>query len=269
MIHLTILVANPAELLDPEAYDAGALLRWEWCATVDGTYAEDGTVALVADQFLYEVWDETGTSATWYRTRVSDSGAALFSPYSTPFQAASAQLYLTLDQFRAFEPEATLSDESLLILLQASATDIVREIGPTGDVEELLHASGPLLMLSRPAAGIVSVVEDAYGAALALTASDYELSATGRMLRRLDDGTNPSGYWCRWARVTYAPFDDLAVRQRAQLALVRLDIANTPGLAAQTIGTWSEQYASNSAWNYQEERKMFLAGLSGDEVVVF
>lgn len=268
MIHLTVFVGNPAELLDADAYDAGAVFRWEFSATVDGVYAEIETTPLVADQFLYELWHEAGTTATWYRTRVSDAGGTEFSTYTAPFQAASAQLYLTLDQFRAFEPDAaSLNDESLLILLMASAADIARAIGPLGDIEELLHASGRMLMLSRPAAGIVSVVEDAYSAATALAASDYELSWTGRILRRLDDGTNPRTSWCKWVRVVYSPPDDLAQRQRAQLSLVKLDITNTPGLASQTIGTWSETYRTDRP--YPEQRAEILSGLVGDEAGVY
>lgn len=267
MIHLTVIVANVDELLDPEAYDAGALLRWESSATVDGTYAEGGTVPLVADQFLYDIWDEPGVTTTWYRTRISDSGASLFSPYSTPFQPSSAQLYLTLDQFRAFEPGSTLSDESLLILLQASAADIVGAIGPLGDVVTVLGAHGPLLMLPYRASGIVSVTEDAYGEALSLAADDYELSWSGRTLRRLNDGTNPRDYWWRRVKVTLTPVDDLAQRQRAQLALMRLDITTNPGLASQTIGTWSESYRTDVP--VSEQRAEILATLGVDGVAIY
>ena len=266
MIHLTVIVTNPAELLDAEAYDAGALLRWESSATIDGTYVEGGTVALVAGTFLYDVWDDPGTTTTWYRTRVSNAGGTVFSPYSAPFQPASAQLYLSLDQFRAFEPASTLSDESLLILLQASAADIVNAIGPTGDIVERLSARGPALMLSSRAAGIVSVSENPYGTPLALVADDYELSWTGRVLRRLMDGTNPSSYWRSPVRVTYSPPDDLAQRQRAQLELVRLSIAFNPGLVSQTIGTWSETYRTDVP--EPEQRAQILASLSPTEAEI-
>jgi len=259
MIHLTVIVANVDELLDAEAYGAGALLRWESSATIDGIYVEGGTEALVAGTLLYDIWDDAGTTTTWYRTRVSDSTAATFSPYSTPFQPASAQLYLTLDQFRAFEPSSTLSDESLLILLQASAADIVGAIGPLGDAVAVLHAHGPLLMLPYRASGIVSVIEDAYGAPTTLAADDYELSWTAQTLRRLNDGTNPASYWRRRVKVTLSPVDTLAQRQRAQLALMRLDITTNPGLASQTIGTWGESYRTDVP--ISEQRDEILASL--------
>jgi hypothetical protein len=262
MIHLTVEVTNPAELLDPEAYDAGALLRWEWSATIDGSYVEGGTEALVADQFLHDIWDDAGTDATWYRTRVSDTGGTSFSEYTAPFQPATAQLYLSLAQLKALAP-STLNDESLLILLSSAATEIVRYAGASGEVSEVVHARGPLLMLSHAAGGVTTVVEDAYGSAVTLDATDYELSRTGQVLRRLQSGTNPGYYWRGHVRVTYAQPDDLAIRQRVQLELVRLTMTFSPGLASQTIGTWTETYqTAASGKTYEEQRTEILATLT-------
>jgi hypothetical protein len=85
MIHREVTVDNTAELLDSHAYGAGALLRWESCATVDGIYAEGGTIALVLGTALYDIWDRAGVEGvTCYRTRISDVGGSSFSPYSVP-----------------------------------------------------------------------------------------------------------------------------------------------------------------------------------------
>jgi len=86
MIHREVTVENTAELLATPAYGAGSLLRWESSATIDGTYVEGGTIALVSGTSLYDIWDHAGVDGvTCYRTRVSDAGGATFSAYSTPF----------------------------------------------------------------------------------------------------------------------------------------------------------------------------------------
>jgi hypothetical protein len=113
----------------------------------------------------------------------------------------------------------------------------------------------------------VSVVEDAYRAPVTLVADDYELSWTGQTLRRLNDGTTPRWYWYGRVKVTYTPVDDLAQRQRAQLALMRLDITTNPGLASQTIGTWSESYRTDIPASQQ--RVDILASLGVDGVGIY
>jgi hypothetical protein len=253
MIHLEVIVADTIDLLDAEAYGAGALLRWEWCATVDGVpvaYAEGGTEALVAGVSLYDIWHSAGAIGTWYKTRVSDSGGTSFSAYSAPFQTAEHGLYLSLDQCRAFPGMPTvaeLSDESLLILLDAAAQAIVGYAGPAGETTERHHVNGDLILLSRPALSVSAVLEDMRGAATTLAADDYELSSSGQTLYRLSDGTNPGYYWRGRVDVTYLPFDDTAERQRVQRELVMLDIAHQPGLASQSIGTWSESYSASGS----------------------
>jgi len=257
MIHLEVLVANTEDLLDAEAYGAGALLRWESSATVGGIYTEGDTIALVSGTSVYDVWDAAGVEGTtWYRTRISDSGAGTtFSAYSTPFQTAAHGMPLSVSQFRAFNPAPDLTDEALLILLDAAAEAIVAEIGYPGATTDRFRPRGPLLMLSRPALSITSVTEDD----TALAADDYELSPSGRILRRLDDGTSPRSYWYGWVDVAYLPRDDTATRQRVQRELVALDISHQPGLSSQSIGTWSETYSSGST--YAQQRSDILASL--------
>jgi hypothetical protein len=267
MIHLEVVVADTSTLLAPEVYGAGALLRWESCATVDGTYVEGGTIALVADTSLYDIWDAAGLDTTWYQTRLSDDSGTTFSAYSVPFQTAIHSLYLSVDQFRAFV-ETPLSDEALLILLDAAAQAIVREHGATGETTERLHANGDLIMLSRPALTIATIVEDARWSALTLADDDYELSSSGQTLYRLSDGTNPGWCWRGRVDVTYTPFDDTAERQRVQRALVMLDINYHSGLTSQQIGTWTETYAANSVFNYEIERAAILASLGGGGWIV-
>jgi hypothetical protein len=245
-----------ADLLDANAYGAGALLRWESSATVDGVYVEGGTIALVADVSLYDVWDPAGAVGTWYRTRISDAGGTTFSAYSSPFQTAEHGLYLSADQFRLLAP-TSLADEALLILLDAAAEEIVRHAGPSGEITERLRGRGDALMLSRPCLSVTSIVEHD----VTLDPDDYELSSTRQVLWRLTDGPNPRRWWGHHVRVTYLPVDDLAERQRAQAELVKLSIAFSPSLASQTIGTWSESYVTNPK-PYAEQRSDILATLT-------
>lgn len=271
MIHLQVIVADTAELLDAEAYGPGALLRWEWCATVDGAYVEGGTEALVTGVSLYDIWHPAGVLGTWYQTRISNAVPSSYSAYSAPFQTADHGLYLTVDQCRAFPgmpPVAILSDESLLILLDAAAQAIVGYAGPAGEITERLHAHGELLMLSRPALTITTIVEDARWAAITLDDDDYEISSSGQTLLRLHDGTNPGYHWCGRVDVTYQPQDDTAERQRVQRELVMLDISHQPGLASQSIGTWSETYSSSSTKSYAEQRADILASLGSGVGIV-
>jgi hypothetical protein len=263
MIHLMVEVPNPAELLDPQAYDAGALLRWESSATIDGTYVEGGTVAIELDKFVYDVWDDAGVNETWYRTRVSDATPSTYSPYSEPFQPASGQIYLTIAQLKALMP-TTLGDEALLILLDASASEIVASAGRGGTLVERRRSSGELLPLARTAGGVTTVVENG----LTLDPSDYELTPTGQNLRRLRDGTNPSHRWRGRVVVTYVALGDTANRQRVQLELVRLTVAFSAGLASQMIGTWTESYQLNPR-TVAEQREDILATLWGGEVGIF
>ena len=267
MIHLQVVVSDTAELLADEAYGAGALLCWESCDTIDGVYVPGDTVALVTGVGLYDIWDAAGVpGTTWYQTRISDSGGTTFSAYSSPFQTTHG-LYLSVDQFRAYV-NSPLTDDALLMLLDAACAAIDDAIGPTGDIREFFRVQGDLLMLSRRAESITTVIEDARRSAVTLDDDDYELSTSGQTLYRLSDGTNPRWYWSGRVDVTYRPFDDTANRVRVAVELVKLDLAHQPGLASQTIGTWSETYATGSQATYAEQRAAILASLSGGAWIV-
>jgi hypothetical protein len=121
-------------------------------------------------------------------------------------------------------------------------------------------------MLSRPAASIGTVIEDYWGSETTLAADDYEVRSSGQTLRRLHTGTNPAYHWRGRVDVTYTPAVDADTRKRVQLELVKLDLAFSPTLASQTIGTWSETYASGKA--YPEQRAEILASLGSGVLVV-
>ena len=124
-------------------------------------------------------------------------------------------------------------------------------------------------MLTQPASTIVSIVEDARASALTLAPDDYELSDTGQALYRLNTGTNPRYHWRGLVKVTYQREEDISNQIRVAVALVQLELNHAPGLSAQQIGTWSEQYQSNSVMNYQIERDVILASLRDSGPAVF
>lgn len=182
---------------------------------------------------------------------------------------------LTIAQFKE-HVTTTLGDDALQRLLDDADEAIIERAGPAIDdylvtsVTEWFSPHGDRIMLSRRASSIVEVLEHAQRETpTTLGADDYELSASGTILRRLRGGTNSATRWHPDVSVEYAPYSDAANRQRVQLALVKLDIASNPGLASQTVGAWTEQYSANSVWNYQVEREAILATLHPDPVVMF
>jgi len=166
---------------------------------------------------------------------------------------------LTVDELRALHA-SSLTDAALNTYLDAAYEAIDKFAGVTGDVQELLSASssGPLLMLSRRALAVEQVIEND----ITLASDDYQLRSSGQMLLRLNTGTHPARYWRHRVDVTYQPYLDDAERDRVAVELVKLDINYSPGLTAQEIGDWSEQYARNDLFNYETERAAILNSLN-------
>ena len=167
---------------------------------------------------------------------------------------------LTVDQFKE-HVSTTLGDEAIQRLLDAALESVEAVAGTyddDGTMSEVLtpRGIGPLLLLARRADSVTSVVEGL----TTLASDDYELSPSGFVLRRLDTGTYPSTYWTAEVRVNYLPHTDLSVRDMAQLELARLEIAFTPALVSQTIGSWSETYQQGAS--YTDQRAQILATLN-------
>jgi hypothetical protein len=132
---------------------------------------------------------------------------------------------LTVTELRDYVATA-LSDASLQSFLDEAYLAIEDTLGPSGPLAERLHGAGELLMLSRRATSITSVLQYQPwpSAALTLASNDYELSTSGRVLRRLGTGTNPGWHWGT-VLVTYQPPDDTSRRTKAAVELVKLDLA--------------------------------------------
>lgn len=168
----------------------------------------------------------------------------------------------------------SLVSDALMRLADAAEEAIIERAGPTiedylvTDTTERFRPHGPTIMLARRAESVVTVSEHAHRAdPTELAADDYALSSSGNLLRRLRDGTNPATAWHADVDVTYTPFTDLSTRYKVQLELIKLDIAFSPTLASQTIGSWTEQYAQGRP--YAEQREDILATLHADPVVMY
>jgi hypothetical protein len=162
---------------------------------------------------------------------------------------------LTPTQLRAFVT-TELTDPALQTLLDAAASAIDALAGSAAEATEYKSGGYSRIVLARLAAAVSSVTEDGS----VLDSTGYR--ASGYVLTRLDSSGNPSVWGARIV-VVYTASVEASERERVQLELVKLDLAQNPGLSSQTIGTWTEQYASNSAWNYEQERAAILATLGG------
>lgn len=241
MIHLTIAVANTADLLATEAYGAGALLRWESSATETGIYVEGGTVALVSGTSLYDVWDAAGVpETTWYRTRISNAGGTTFSAYSAPFLPGPASL-TTVAEVRALV-KSRLSDADLQAVIDREEAWLAGKVGLLNGVRTDTYRPSPgdQPIYLRRLSGSVIVTDD--GATL-VADTDYLFTPSTGMIRRVS-WVEPVPPWraqpLAWrgvVTVTSTPSDGAAVK-RAIIELIRGTVGET-GLDSETIGDYS------------------------------
>jgi hypothetical protein len=164
---------------------------------------------------------------------------------------------LTVAELRTFI-KTPLVDSALQSLLDATEEDIVKFAGPPGDVTELIDGGYRRLTLNRPASSITSIKETiglTLTSQITLAPDDYRIRAYGYVLERLGTGTNPRWYWGRLVEVTYAYAGDTAVREMVQVDLVKLELAFSAGVAAETIGSWSISYRSSTAEGSQEDMR--------------
>ena len=78
-------------LLNTGMYDAGALVRLHSSATETGVYTNVGSAALVTGTRVYTIYDSTGTSSTWYKTRFENAGGSILSDWSAVFQVGGEE----------------------------------------------------------------------------------------------------------------------------------------------------------------------------------
>jgi hypothetical protein len=110
------------------------------------------------------------------------------------------------------------------------------------------------VFLSRPAASVVTVRELAGSDWTELTVDD-DYTVNGGVLTRVDQR------WGRDVEVTYTPANDAAMRMSIQIQLVQLALNYEPHLVSEGGGSFSEQFAQNSVYNYELEKAAILAPL--------
>jgi hypothetical protein len=154
--------------------------------------------------------------------------------------------------------ETSLEDDALERLLDAAEAAIIDRAGPnptedtdTATAEERHSPRGDLLMLSRVPGVIVSVTEGT----TEVDPEKYAQRPGSAVLRRIGRS------WCGPVTVAYIPEGDLAERIRVQIALVKLDLASTPGITSERVGPWTQETATGPA--YVAEREALLASLGG------
>lgn len=171
---------------------------------------------------------------------------------------------LTVDELRG-HVETDLDDTSLGLLLDAAYEAIDNYAGTGGTEEypatvtEVITTSGDLLMLSRRASAILSVVENA-SYRTDLETDDYELIGD-QMVRRVRDGTNSATVWRGRIEITYTAFADENQRDRVAIGLVELDVNVSPGMQSERLGEWSETHEQTTS--YAKARDALLSSLYG------
>lgn len=169
---------------------------------------------------------------------------------------------LTVDELKE-HVTTSLVDAALQRLLDDAEAAITAFAGDVASATEIVNGGAARISVSRPIDAVTAVVErDGSYSPVTLATDDWE--QVGRFeLARLRFGTNSSSHWRRPVRVTYTPVDDTATRKIVQLELVKLEIAYNPALASETVGAWTQTFASSSGINktYGERRGDILARL--------
>lgn len=168
---------------------------------------------------------------------------------------------LTVDELRK-HVNSDLVDDALQRLLDAAEEAIVDRAGAPGARTEIVGGGSRFISVARPISAVTSVTEAWLETSTTLSADDYLIRSGDLLIERLNTGTNPRRTWYGDVTVVYTPVDDTETREAVQIDLVKLALAYSPLLTGQQIGSWSEQYAANSAWNNLEERESILSRLS-------
>jgi hypothetical protein len=172
-------------------------------------------------------------------------------------------MILTVDELRE-HVSSDLPDSALQRLLDAAEYEIVDRIGEPGARTELIGGGSRYLTVSRPIDSVSTVVETMLNDSQTLDATDYRTRFGGFLIERIITGLHGRFRWWGDVSVTYTPIDDSALRATVQIDLCKLALTSNPGLIAETIGAWTEQYASNALWNSTVEHDAILSRLDPD-----
>lgn len=172
---------------------------------------------------------------------------------------------VTIEELRQ-HIETDLVDGALERLLDGAVFDVESRFG--SDAAQTIERDGcdkRYISLPRPASGVTSVVEkDEYRNTLAtLDTTDYVLRYGGRMLERLNGGTNARGWgWAPLVVITFTPLAEEVIRNLVIVDLVKLDISYE-GLNKEThVGDTKVIGDKQNLGAYQSERETIMKRLS-------
>lgn len=163
-----------------------------------------------------------------------------------------------VDQVRG-HIETALDDDSLLDLIEAAVEEIDAIAGPVGERTVYRNGGSSIVVLpypvSPPGSGDPEItISEIVGATETILASDdWYLHDDGVSVERLSLGTNepPLGLATdpRFAGrvvVVYTRNSDVSRRIKAVLDLLELTLNTGYGLTGETVGSWSEQFATGA-----------------------
>ncbi len=159
-------------------------------------------------------------------------------------------------------------DDALARLLEAAEAAIDKRSGALGALSELYETDSTLIFPNRSVGSVTSVTETVGATVTTLAANDYRVWPGGRMIERLTSGTTPRGAWTGLVTLTYSATSDAAQREAVQVLLCQQFLNYQPGLTAETIGSWTQQFASNSVYNWGIARETILSTLASPGVVI-
>jgi len=154
--------------------------------------------------------------------------------------------------YREHDPGVTLGDDAIQRLIDANEDRMIRILGPHSRVgspivETFRWADSPFLHPVR-SIGILSTAEESHDEGetwTTLVSDEYEVYDGGLTVHRLE-----ASRWALRVRLTYLPATDLAERTVALLEMVGSDVGSgitSGGLVSQSIGSWSQAYATGEA----------------------
>lgn len=165
---------------------------------------------------------------------------------------------LTVDELRE-HVNSGLSDDALERLLEGAWQEIVAQTGD-GARTEYVGGGSRYITTHFPIAS-VSTITETRGDSVTTLQSDDWLKRGDYVVQRLNTGTNPRHDFYGRVAITYTPVDNEAIKHGVQIDLVNAMLNFRPGLTQIAIGSWSEAYAANSAWNNSFERESILSRL--------
>lgn len=161
--------------------------------------------------------------------------------------------------------QAELSDSEIQALIDEASDEIERRYGPLSvQVTERLRGSTSRLFPRRPVdeAEAISVDETLGTDVTTLAADDFRVWHGGRMIERMNDGTNPRSVWGHPVEITYTPIADSRQREEVTVKLVLLSI-EYEGVKSGSLDGYNSSHL-----DYTAERERLLGSLNPTKILM-